>query len=139
MCARHLAILLLFLTTAACSDDGGSAVDAGSDGVDLVNGCPSLTLPQANPGDPIDGDTYATFTAPLVTSFCTRCHSSTRTGDDRNGAPVGLDWDIEATFRAQLTAIRDAVGVRNVMPFNAPFLSCEQRLRLVRWIDAGAP
>jgi hypothetical protein len=139
MWARLFAAFTLVLAFAACGDDDGDDGDAGGDGPPLVNGCPSLTEPQANPGDPIDGDTYTTFAAPLFGNFCTRCHASTRTGDDRNGAPVGYDWDVEASVRAELPRIRNAVGVLNFMPINPPLLTCEQRQRLVRWIDAGAP
>ena len=120
MWARSFAMLLILGLAAGCGDDGGSD-DAGTDGTVIINGCPSLTAPQANPGDPIDGDTYATFAAPLFADFCTRCHASTLTGDDRNGAPVGYDWDEEASVRLQLPRIRSAVGVQNFMPFNAPF------------------
>jgi uncharacterized membrane protein len=135
MCVRRMSAWLLALVLlAACGDDGDGAIDA-----QHINGCPTLTAPQANPGDPIDGDTLATFAQPLFDQFCTRCHASTLTGDDRSGAPVGFDWDVEASIRAELPRIRNAVGVFNFMPFNAPLLSCEQRQRLVRWIDAGAP
>jgi len=122
-------------------DDGGTSHDAGDDGGGggLVNGCPVLTAPQANPGDPIDGDTFTSFAGPLFQQFCTRCHASTRTGTDRNGAPVGYNWDVEATVRQRLPEIRNAVGVLNFMPLNPPLLSCAERQRLVRWIDASAP
>jgi hypothetical protein len=126
--------LLGLAALAACGDDDNSGPDA-----QLVNGCPSLTAPQASPGDPIDGDNLAGFALPLFEQFCTRCHASTLSGDDRNGAPVGFDWDVEASIRAELPRIRNAVGVFNFMPLNPPLLSCEQRQRLVRWIDAGAP
>lgn len=126
--------LLGLAALAACGDDVNGGPDA-----QLVNGCPSLTEPQASPGDPIDGDTLASFAAPLFADFCTRCHASTLSGDDRNGAPIGFDWDVEASIRAELPRIRNAVGVFNFMPLNPPLLSCEQRQRLVRWIDAGAP
>lgn len=124
-----MSALLLGLVLAGCGDDDG----------DGPAECPALTEPQAQPGDPIDGDTYATFAAPLFQDFCTRCHSSFRTGDQRNGAPIGLNWDDEASVRANLVVIRNAVGVQNFMPLNAPFLSCAERQRLVRWIDADAP
>ncbi len=126
--------LLGLAALAACGDDDGGGPDA-----QLVNGCPSLTEPQASPGDPIDGDNLDNFALPLLAQFCTRCHASTLSGDDRNGAPIGFDWDVEASIRAELPRIRNAVGVFNFMPVNPPLLSCEQRQRLVRWIDAGAP
>lgn len=56
--------LVLAVVLTGCGDDGGSS--DGVDGPALVNGCPSLTEPQANPGDPIDGDTFATSAAPQL-------------------------------------------------------------------------
>src|SRR6266540_3378809 len=94
--------LVATLFLAACGDDGGDPVDAGDGDGQLINGCPSLTAPQANPGDPIDGDTFATFAGPLLQTYCTRCHSTTRTGADRNGAPIGYNWDDEASVRTHL-------------------------------------
>jgi uncharacterized membrane protein len=139
MCVRRLA-LLAALTLSGCSDDGGgSPVDAGPDGPPLINGCPSLSTPQASPGDPIDGDTFDTFAGPLLTQYCTRCHATTLTGAARNGAPVGFDWDDEASVRTHLAEMRNAVGVINFMPPSNPLPTCDERQRLVRWIDADAP
>jgi uncharacterized membrane protein len=140
MWARRIAFVLALLFS-ACSDDGAAPVDAagGGDGPPLINGCPSLSAPQAQPGDPIDGDTFASFAGPLFTSYCTRCHSTTLTGAARNGAPIGFDWDSEASVRIHLAEIRNAVGVLNFMPPSDPEPSCAERQRLVRWIDAAAP
>ena len=131
----------IFLAAAACGDDGGSsAIDAAGE-VDarIVNGCPAHDEPLAEPGDPIDGDTYASFAMPFFEEWCVRCHASTLSGPDRNGAPTGYDWDVEASVREHLDAIRRAVGVQNFMPLNEPFPTCDERARLVRWIDADAP
>jgi hypothetical protein len=103
----------------------------------LANGCAPLTQPVAQPGDPIDGDTWATFAQGFFATYCTRCHSTTAV--DRQGAPAGFDWDVEATVRLHLSEIRDAVGVSNFMPFLPPNPTCAERRRIVRWIDASAP
>lgn len=133
----RIAILLAALA-ASCGDDG-AAPDAGPPDARIVNGCPALEEPQAMPGDPIDGDTWATFAMDFFATWCTRCHSETLAGGDRNGAPVGYDWDVEATVRSFLPEIRNAVGVVNFMPFTPPDPSCAERQRIVRWIDADAP
>ena len=39
--------------------------------------------------------TYENFAAPFMTAYCTRCHSSTLFGADRNGAPIFHDFDSE--------------------------------------------
>jgi uncharacterized membrane protein len=101
--------------------------------------CPSLTDKQASKGDPIDGDTFQTFAGPFFATYCTRCHASTRTGDDRHGSPVNFNWDQEASVRMHLLEIRVAVGVEVFMPPSGKQPTCAERQRLVRWIDADAP
>jgi uncharacterized membrane protein len=137
MIARWL-FLAAALTAPSCGDDG-AAPDAGPPDARIVNGCPALEEPQASPGDPIDGDTWDSFARDFFATWCTRCHASTLAGGDRNGAPTGFDWDVETSVRDHLAMIRNAVGVGNFMPFNPPDPTCDERQRLVRWIDADAP
>jgi uncharacterized membrane protein len=139
MCVRRWALVAIALSLPACSDDASTPTDAALDGPPLVNGCPVLSAPQANPGDPIDGDTFASFAGPLFRTYCTRCHSMTLSGAERNGAPNGFNWDDEASVRLHLAEIRNAIGVLNFMPPSAPNPTCAERQRLVRWIDASAP
>lgn len=116
----------------ACGDDAAMDDDASA-------ACPALTEPLANPGDVID-ETYAGFARGFFDDYCVRCHSSSNTtNSSRQGAPEGFNWDQEASVREHLDEIRHAVGVTNFMPFSAPFPSCDDRARLVRWIDADAP
>lgn len=106
----------------------------------LRNGCESLVSPIARPGDNIGGDTFQSYAGPFFITWCTRCHSSKLTTPEaRTGAPQDFNWDVEATVRANLGRIRVQVGVENTMPLNDPKPPCEERRRLVRWIDAGAP
>jgi len=126
------------LVAASCGG-GGDAADAGPPDARIVNGCPALEEPQASPGDPIDGDTWTTFAMELFATHCTRCHASTLGAGERTGAPLGYDWDVEASVREHLADIRNAVGVANFMPLLPPDPTCDERQRLVRWIDAGAP
>ncbi len=133
-----LLIAVLFL--AACSDDMMSADSGPMRDAEIVNGCPVLDSPQASPGDPIDGDTFDSFASGFFATYCTRCHSTTLTGAiDRNGAPDGRDWDDEASVHMYLPLIRQWVGEVNGMPIGDPQPSCDERRRLVRWIDADAP
>jgi uncharacterized membrane protein len=126
------------LIASACGDDG-AAPDAAPPDAEINNGCPALREPQAQPGDPIDGDTYVTYAGGFFAQHCTRCHSSTLEGAARNGAPPEYNWDQEASVRAHLAEIRSAVGVVNFMPFTPPDPTCAERQRIVRWIDADAP
>lgn len=129
-CLRTFVIAVLL---SGCAE-AEQPTDAGEDA-----SCPELREPLAMAGDPIDGDDYANLAQPFFDQYCVRCHASTRTGSARNRAPLGFDWDQEASIRSHLPEIRGAVGVTNFMPFSAPFPSCEERSRLVRWIDADAP
>ncbi len=137
MSARVLAAALFVF--AACGGDDAPATDAAPPDAEINNGCEALRAPQAEPGDPIGGDTYVTYAMGFFAQHCTRCHDSTRIGTDRNGAPPGYNWDVEASVREHLADIRNAVGVFNFMPFTPPDPTCAERQRIVRWIDADAP
>lgn len=137
---RHLTACLLLLVATSCDGTDPLRPDAsGDEDSGLLNGCPTHPDPLASPGDPIDGDTWDTFAMDFFATWCTGCHSSTLTGDDRAGAPEGFNWDDEGSVRDNLSAIRSAVGVTNFMPPDDPRPPCDERERLVRWIDAGAP
>lgn len=114
--------------------------------------CP-VTTPSAGAA----GDDYANFASGFFTTYCVRCHSTARTqncfvqGDPicRYGAPAGADWDDPASIRLHLDHVRQFVGVGEpiTMPPDLPATpdptkpapTCEERFRLVRWIDAAAP
>jgi len=134
-------VLATVLGVAACGGDDGTSILPDATGMDvpLRNGCPQLLDPLAMPGDPIDGDTFRSFARGFFREYCIRCHSTTRTGDERNGAPEGRNWDDESSVRAALELIRFWVGEINTMPIGEPRPTCEERARMVRWIDAGAP
>lgn len=122
--------------------DADALLDASSDAGPFDSGlpCPELRLPVASPGDDIGGDTYVTFAAGFFATYCTGCHSSTLVTDvERMGAPPGLDWDVESVVRGDLFRIRWDVGEGQRMPPMEPLPTCEERFRLVRWIDADAP
>jgi hypothetical protein len=124
---------------AMTNDDLGAGGSGGGDMTLLANGCPPLTAPLTTPDGGAGGDTWANYAQGFFAMYCTRCHSSTLSGDARNGAPVGYDWDLESAVHARLDFIRSAVGVGNFMPPSDPKPSCEERRRIVRWIDADAP
>lgn len=111
--------------------------------VTLANGCPSLVAPVARRGDDIGGDTYQSFARPFFAAWCLHCHSSSlKTPAQRNGAPEEYNWDVEPVVRANLDRIRQQVGVYNTMPLldgRDALPTCDERRRLIRWIDAGAP
>ncbi|MCC6876739.1 MAG: hypothetical protein IT378_20720 [Sandaracinaceae bacterium] len=158
---------LLWIVLLALGCESGVDPARPDTNVEMRNGCPVLRGPVAMPGDPIEGDTWATFAEPFFEQWCTRCHSQALdTPELRRGAPRGYDWDVEASVRAHLPEIRQQVGVLVSMPYEpqcdmdtdcppttacvpsatgrgtcrtARRMTCAERLRLVRWIDAAAP
>ena len=131
----RLALTLVLLAIASgCPDDPPPmTADAGGD-------CPPFEMPLAMPGDPIDGDDWDSFAQPLFESYCTRCHhSSLAPGEMRQFATPGIDFDDRSSVRANAPLVRNAVGVFPFMPPDDPLPSCDERRRLVRWIDADLP
>ena len=127
--------------TDAGTDSGMDAgTDAGMDSGTDSGLCPPLEASLASPGDPIDGDTWDSFARDFFGTYCTRCHSTALTTDaERMGAPPVLDWDDPVLVRMYAGNIRYDVGVSDYMPRDAPLPSCDERYRIVRWIDADAP
>ena len=142
---RSILLVPLGLFTLSCggSADSPSAPAPTPAPLTTANGCPSLVEPVARRGDDIGGDTFQSFARPFFAQWCLRCHSSARTTPAaRNGAPEGFNWDVESSVRANLDRIRLQVGVYNTMPLLDgidPLPTCDERRRLIRWIDAGAP
>lgn len=143
---RATMLLVAVLAATGCTNQGPATtsdmdlgVAAPGDMTLLVNGCPPLTAPVTTPDGGAGGDTWASFAQGFFASYCTRCHSATLSGVARNGAPDGYNWDDEAAVRMHLDVIRSAVGVGNFMPPSAPTPACDERRRIVRWIDADAP
>lgn len=136
---RLLVLLSFAFALTSCGDDDSTPLDAGTEDAQPF-GCPSHPSPLAMPGDDLGGDTWTTFASGFFETWCTRCHSSELVGAvARNGAPEGFDWNDEASVREHLDAIRRVVGVTNEMPPRGARPECDDRERLVRWIDAAAP
>ena len=144
MAVRGCLGLLSCLVLVSCGD-GGNCPDPADN---VVLGCPSYTCEGQAEADG-DADTYESFASGFFESYCVRCHATERdlTGSCsvsnpercRNGAPLGYDWDDPASIREHLADIREMVGTVNEMPPSDPFPSCDERRRLISWIDRGAP
>src|SRR5688500_12809879 len=136
--------------------DSGPPPDFGvpADAPEFFNGCRALREPITEPTT----DTWHNWAKDeWFAHFCIRCHSSTLSGDARNGAPVGLNWDQESSVYGtstigappmevpNLDRIRAAAAIYNYMPFlpgtgpEDPVPTCAERRRLAIWIDNGAP
>ena len=77
--------------------------------------------------------------APLLTRWCTSCHSAHLEVGDRRGAPAGIDLDTLASAREVGRAIvRVASGDDATMP-PAGGMSADDQRRLTEWVQCGLP
>lgn len=111
----------------------------GGDGGDGGDGSTGTTCP---PGG--TSLTAQNFGQGFFQNYCTRCHSSTLSGAQRNGAPPGLDWDRLDVVRANAGEINEEAGVtgdsvNTSMPPGAPRPTTEERRQLAEWLSCGAP
>lgn len=88
---------------------------------------------------------YDGFGEEFFGAYCTICHSSTLKGRDRNGAPVGYNWDQIESVREHSAEIDEvaAAGPAEVNDFmppgQYPAPTVEERLDLGEWLACGAP
>lgn len=128
--SRCAAVLALAVLPLGCGDDDDD--DGGDTGaVECPSGGTQLT--------------EQNFGRAFLDSYCTRCHSSTRSGAARNGAPEGLDWDRIDVVRANADPMNEEAGanadgsVNREMPPNDPRPSDAERRQLAEWLACGAP
>jgi uncharacterized membrane protein len=77
-----------------------------------------------------------------VTAFsavCTDCHSTSLSGDDRNGAPARVNWDDYESARANAEDGAEAVFDGEMPPAGAGELTSVQKEELYRWALCGTP
>ncbi len=136
--------------TPAMDSPGESADGAGESAGTPVPG-PEATSP--TPSVPFDGDslvegrpcppdnktTYANTGAPILLSWCVSCHSSHVPASQRQGAPVGVDFDTIEGITDHLERIYARSGDANVTMPPVDAMSADERTRLGDWIACGAP
>ena len=88
--------------------------------------------------------TYASFGQAFMESYCTRCHSSTLSGADRNGATAFHDFDTRLGVVQVADHIDQAAGsgpnaTNDQMPPDGAMPSVAEREMLAEWIACGAP
>ena len=83
--------------------------------------------------------TWSTVGAPVLYTWCTPCHSSQLVGDERQGAPDGVD--LETLEHARTWADRIEARALGEAPSMPPVGGpTEQELtELQAWIDCGLP
>ncbi len=89
--------------------------------------------------------TYEGWAVGFFESYCTGCHSSSRTSQsERRGAPIGANWDdLNAVreFAADIDAVAAAgpKATNRIMPPSAPTPTEQERRMLGEWLACGAP
>jgi uncharacterized membrane protein len=88
--------------------------------------------------------TYANFGQQFMTSYCTRCHSSTLTGGARMGAPAFHDFDTLSGIRNVADHIDEAAAAgpdstNENMPEDGVMPSLAERQMLGEWISCDTP
>lgn len=122
--------VVLFALLIGCGVPSAGAPDGGT---------PSgATCPDASTLD------YDTFASGFFSTYCVRCHSSTLTGAQRHGAPVGYNWDQIDSIRAHAIEMDEAAAggpdrINRIMPPNGTVPTDAERLELGEWLACGAP
>ena len=88
--------------------------------------------------------TYASFGQHFMATYCTQCHSSTLTGDQRMGAPLFHDFDTLEGIMAFAQHIDESTAagpkaVNTLMPPFTPKPTLEERQQLGEWLACGTP
>jgi len=91
------------------------------------------TCPTAN------APTWDGFAKPFFDQYCVRCHSSSLTGDARNGAPEFHDFDTQQSADGVLVHIDEQAGsgpaaTNTLMPPSDPRPSKAEREMLAQWV-----
>lgn len=132
LASRLLLLFGLFAGFAACSDPDPPPPPVLS-GVPTDAVCP-------------DGSklTYESWASGFFASYCTRCHSKARDEGQRNGAPLGYNWDDINSVRAHkdeidLMAAASVEVVNHEMPPSDPRPPTSERQKLGEWLACDAP
>jgi len=83
--------------------------------------------------------TWDNYGEGYLRSWCNGCHSSEVSGDGREGAPVGMDFDTYAGLQEHLDrVVARGTGDEPTMP---PVGGADdaERERFAEWLDCGAP
>ncbi|MEO1232065.1 MAG: hypothetical protein AAFZ18_24510 [Myxococcota bacterium] len=80
---------------------------------------------------------YATLRATVLEPFCLECHSSSRQGALRQGAPAELDFDVYD--RELASRLANAVTSGAMPPPTRPRPSAEDRALVSTWRQCGFP
>jgi hypothetical protein len=79
----------------------------------------------------------ASVGAPFRLTYCTACHASGRVGQERHGAPEGMDFDDRDGVMAHAARVAARVSEGTMPPGGGP--TEEERRRFLDWMACGAP
>jgi len=151
--SRVAAVLACLALAAACGgstvdDDpgaaggsiggGGTAGSGGSSGSGGTDGGGSGGTGGTGFDEPLCNaqPTWDDFAHPFVEAHCLRCHSVSRRGFARGGAPIGVDFDTEADLARHEAAVRLQVRSGR-MPPDGPELEPCLRAQLEAYFAAA--
>ncbi len=160
---RVLLALALALPLSACKDDGDGGDDAGAGSSgdastgDATMGPPTTTTGgPAESGMPADTEaeydnlddrpcpedsflTFENFGAMFFLNYCTGCHASGLPADQRQGAPVEVNFDDIGDIRQWDGVIWGRAADQNTTmpPLGVP--PADEREMLGEWLACGAP
>lgn len=107
------------------------------------SGSAAPPLPACPPNSPLG---HRSFGAGFLRTWCTGCHSSTLAADDRQGAPVDVNFDTAALYRPHARAVYEravleaAADPSSASPMPPAGVVPEaDRRRLAEWIACGSP
>ncbi len=114
--------------------DGAGEHGAESCGTEIEFGPPT-----ASACPPDSTLTYESFGKGFMESYCTRCHSSTLTGDARNGASLYHDFDsldgvLAVADHVDAKAAAGPGATNELMPIGGPTPTVEERKQLGEWL-----
>ena len=101
-------------------------------------GCGEKIDPVLGDFVPVDGGaTYGEAIKPLLDRHCIGCHASYRSGPNRSGAPINVNYDTYEEAAASASAGNTRVQAGS-MPPSGPLSRAEREL-FQQWVDDGAP
>ncbi|MEZ5357227.1 MAG: hypothetical protein R3F48_00260 [Candidatus Zixiibacteriota bacterium] len=105
----------------------------------FVFGCSDTDDPVSSPvvdtGNPQDTVTYTADIKAVLDSRCISCHSSSLTGLDRNGAPVGVNFNTYSAAVANASAANVRIQSGTMPPTGG--LPQGERSLFQEWINDG--
>lgn len=130
------AVLVLAAAAAACGSDDEST-DLGEGGAPPVD-----TEYETFDERPCPDDSYLSFESfggPFLITWCNGCHAVGLPEAERQGAPLGVDFDDIGLIRAQAERIWARSGDHNLTmpPVAGP--EDDERAMLGEWLACGAP